>query len=146
MRLSFLVFVVTSCFVCFAQTSSSESQTSGQTAGSASGMQERTTHRQGERTVTGCVTKEGDSYVFQTDEGKYELNADRDLSSYVGKRVKVQGSWQVTGITTTAMMQHSSASSDQSGAANSNAPMQGFGGELRLQIIGTVIGDCTKPQ
>lgn len=104
-------------------------------------------HLTGERTVTGCVVQSGDGYVLRTDEETFPINSDRDVTPYIGKKVKIVGKWQATGITTTAPVQESSSSKpDKTSAPNAKQSGPAFGGELRLQIVGTVVGECEQSQ
>lgn len=98
----------------------------------------------GERSITGCVVREGDGFVLKAEEGTYQFNTDRDLSPYVGKKVKISGSWKTTGITTTAPIKESAASTEQSNPTNNTPAAQSFQGDLQLHISGTVVGDCTE--
>ena len=98
----------------------------------------------GERSITGCVVREGDGFVLKSDEGTYQFETDRDLSPYVGKKVKISGSWKTTGITTTAPIKESAASTEQSNPTNNTPAAQSFQGDLQLHISGTVVGDCTE--
>jgi hypothetical protein len=104
-------------------------------------------HLTGERTVVGCVVQNGDEYVLRTEQETFPINTDRDVTPYVGKKVKIEGNWEATGITTTAPMQGSSSSKPAKGSptdAKQSGPA--FAGELRLRIIGTVIGECGEAQ
>ncbi len=56
----------------------------------------------GEKSVAGCVAREGEGFVLKTDDGTYDFNTARDLSPYVGKKVRISGRWNSTGVTTTA--------------------------------------------
>ena len=104
-------------------------------------------HLTGERTVVGCVTQSGDGYVLRTDQETFPLNSDRDVTPYVGKKVRIEGTWEATGITTKALIQESSSSKPAKGSPTNTKPSgPAFGGELRLRIIGTVIGECNEAQ
>ncbi len=104
-------------------------------------------HVSGERTVVGCITQSGDGYVLRTDDETFPLSTDRDVTPYVGKKVKIVGRWEATGITTTAPVQGSSSSKpDKTSPSHAQQSGPAFGGELRLRIIGTVIGDCDESQ
>jgi hypothetical protein len=96
----------------------------------------------GQKTVVGCVAREGEGFVLKTDEGTYEFDTARDLTPYVGKKVRISGSWKATGVTTTAPIK--GTASTQAGGQDekkSSAP-QSFTGDLHLHITGDVIGDC----
>src|SRR5262245_43257896 len=102
----------------------------------------------GEKTVTGCVAREGEGFVLKSDEGTYEFNTARDLSPYVGKKVRISGRWQATGVTTTAPVKaatSASASAEQAPSTKAG-PAKSFVGDLRLHITGDVIGDCEQPK
>jgi Protein of unknown function (DUF5818) len=161
MKMKLLLSAVALSFtmVASAQTSSPQDQTPAQgssapqqQAPSSAGSQGITSetnarHLTGERTVVGCVVQSGDGYVLRTDEETFPINSDRDVTPYIGKRVKIVGTWQATGITTTAPVQGSSSSKpDKASAPDSKQSGAAFGGELRLQIIGTVIGQCDQSQ
>lgn len=101
----------------------------------------------GEKSVTGCVAREGDNFVLKTDDGTYEFDTARDLSPYVGKRVRITGSWKSTGITTTAPVKAAAggeeAAQSTEAAAGKSTPINSFSGDLRLHISGQVLGDCS---
>src|SRR5262249_40539780 len=82
---------------------------------SAAGQSPAGTHKtaSGQRTVVGCVAREGEGFVLKTDEGTYEFDTSRDLSPWLGKKVRLVGSWSATGITTTAPIKASAAASTQ---------------------------------
>ena len=102
----------------------------------------------GEKSVTGCVAREGDNFVLKTDDGTYEFDTARDLSPYVGKRVRIMGRWKSTGITTTAPVKNTAVAEDasQSGetAPAKTTPINSFSGDLHLHISGQVLGDCSS--
>jgi Protein of unknown function (DUF5818) len=109
----------------------------------------------GSKSVTGCVIKtDSGAYGIKTDEGTYQLNTDRDLSSFVGKQVRIDGTWKASGTVTTAPVGGATAAGGQNPAAApapapSGAPSTGspaFVGQLNLQITGTVVGDCAAPK
>lgn len=115
-------------------------QAAAQTAG---GAEQRMAG--GSKSVTGCLVTMDSGFGLKTDDGTYQLNTDRDLSSFVGKQVKIDGSWKASGTFTTAPVAGSTA---QAGAApEKSAPSAGtpaFVGDLNLHVTGTVIGDCPK--
>jgi hypothetical protein len=97
----------------------------------------------GQGSITGCVAKEGDNFVLKTDEGTYQFNTARDLSPYVGKRVRIAGQWKATGITTMAPIKGSSSSDHESSDKTAaGAAAQSFKGDLKVHINGEVVGDC----
>jgi hypothetical protein len=134
-----------------AQTSSTpQQQPSSPQAGSSSaqGNSTETTAKQvtGGRTVIGCVTQSGGEYVLKTEEDSFPLNTDRDLSPYVGKKVKIEGEWEATGVTTTAPVAASGSKTAKEPATSSAQSAPAFGGDLHLRIVGHVIGDCSPAQ
>ena len=131
------------CFLAVASTAALQNtQSSSSTQTSPAGTQKTAS---GEKTVTGCVAREGDRFVLKTDEGTYEFNTERDLSPFVGKKVKISGKWDATGVTTTAPIKATSGSAaEQTSAETSAAPARAFVGDLRLHITGDVIGDCAQ--
>ena len=106
----------------------------------------------GEKSVAGCVAREGEGFVLKTDDGTYDFNTARDLSAYVGKKVRISGRWNSTGVTTTAPIKTtaSAAAAEQPTADKTAdkkaAPAKGFVGDLHLHISGEVIGDCEQPK
>jgi uncharacterized protein DUF5818 len=101
----------------------------------------------GEKTVTGCVAREGEGFVLKTDEGTYEFNTARDLSPYVGRKVRISGHWKATGVTTTAPVRAAAGPAEQGpSAAKKAGPAKSFVGDLHLHIKGDVIGDCAQPK
>lgn len=113
------------------QSNPSQSNPSGQQPQQPGSMTGSTT--EGEKTVVGCVIKNpsGTGYVLRTANGDTPLNKERDFSAYVGKQVRLQGTWEQTAVT------------DSSSKASSQSAPQAFGGELRVRIVGEVIGDCS---
>src|SRR5262245_30209155 len=125
MRLRLLAGFLCLSLAAYAQTSNPNNPSAGQGAGapqeqtsppgsssSAQGVTSDTAarHMTGERTVVGCVVQSGDGYILRTDEETFPINSDRDVTPYIGKRVKIEGTWEATGITTTAPVQGSSSS------------------------------------
>lgn len=103
----------------------------------------------GSKSVTGCVVKLDSGFGIKTDEGTYQLNTDHDLSNFVGKQVKVDGTWKASGTFTTAPVGGAVGGEATTAPATSSAPSAGtpaFVGELNLQITGTVVGDCAAPK
>lgn len=101
----------------------------------------------GEQTVTGCVAREGEEFVLKTDSGTYAFDTARDLSPYVGKKVRISGRWKATGVTTAAPVEGTSSGTAESTSgrqtgAKSTATPNSFAGDLHLHIRGDVIGDC----
>jgi len=99
----------------------------------------------GQQTVTGCVVREGEGFALKNDEGTYPFDTSRDLSSWVGKQVRITGTWKATGVTTTAPIKASVGSSTQQTTNEKKAgTAKAFVGDLHLHITGNVIGDCAQ--
>ncbi len=96
------------------------------------------------------MAREGEGFVLKTDDGTYDFNSARDLSPYVGKKVRISGRWNSTGVTTTAPIKTTAAATEQPSADKTAdkkaAPAKGFVGDLHLHISGEVIGDCEQPK
>ena len=125
-------------------------QSSSTTQSSSSGTRNTAS---GEQTITGCVAREGEGFVLKTDRGPYAFDTARDLSQYVGKKVRISGRWTATGVATAAPVEGTSpgtaepASGQQAtGAEKSAATAKSFVGDLHLRITGDVIGDCESPK
>lgn len=142
-RVSALTFLVASCVLALSSAAIAQDTQSSDTAGKAHAG----THKSagGTRTVVGCVVHEGEGFVLKTDEGTYEFDTSRDLTPWLGKKVRLTGSWSATGITTTAPIKASTAASTQmTESEKKTGTAQSFTGDLRLHITGTVIGDCAE--
>jgi len=126
---------------------SAAAQTSESSAASQTTMAGTHKAASGTKTVTGCVAKEGEGFVLKTDEGTYEFDTARDLTPYVGKKVRISGTWKATGVATTAPMKGTASTSTQEtqGEKKASAP-QSFTGDLHLHIAGEVVGDCAGQQ
>src|SRR5215472_5906097 len=101
----------------------------------------------GEKSISGCLIKLDSGFGIKTEDGTYQLNTDRDLSSFVGKQIKIDGTWKASGTFTTAPI-GTGAEATQAPAAPA-APAAGapaFVGDLNLHVTGTVIGDCEAPK
>src|SRR5215471_13667534 len=91
----------------------------------------------GSKSVTGCVVKmDAGGYALRTDEGTYQLNTDRDLTNFVGKQVRIDGTWTSSGTITTAPVGGATAASGEPAAAPPTAKAPGastpaFVGELK---------------
>jgi len=99
----------------------------------------------GAKSVVGCVVKQDGEFYLKTDEGTYQFNTDRDLTPYVGKKVRIAGKWQATGVTTTAPIKNTGGSDAGAAESASGAPTS-FVGDLHLHITGDVLGDCAAPK
>src|SRR5262249_57584218 len=66
----------------------------------------------GAKSISGCLIKLDSGFGIKTDDGTYQLNTDRDLSSFVGKQIKIDGTWKASGTFTTAPI----------GSSTENAP------------------------
>ena len=144
-RLSALICLAAVCLLAAARAAAwQNTQSSNASQASPAGVKSSAS---GEKTVTGCVAREGESFVLKTDEGTYEFNTARDLSPYVGKKVRISGHWKATGVTTTAPVKAAaSASAEQSSSTKKAGPTKSFVGDLHLHITGDVIGDCEQPK
>jgi len=116
-----------------------------QPAGQSSSPTSNTQTSSGEKSVVGCVVKEGNDFFLKADDGVYQFNTERDLTPYVGKKVRISGKWQATGVTTTAPMKASGGNEAATPASASNAPTS-ISGDLHLHITGEVVGDCAAPK
>lgn len=142
------IYVSTQSFLA-AQTSPSGNagQASSPSAdtGQASSPSADKTMAGGHKSVVGCVVKQDGEFYLKTDEGTYQFNTDRDLTPYVGKKVRIAGTWQATGVTTTAPIKNTGGADTGAAESASSAPTS-FVGDLRLHITGDVLGDCAAPK
>src|SRR5580765_7505896 len=120
-----------------------DAQPSGATQSSPAGAKKTAG---GETSMTGCVAKEGDGFVLKTEDGTYEFNTVRDLSSFVGKKVKIVGRWNATGVTTTAPIKTAASTQMTQDEKKAVTPNKAFVGDLHLHITGDVVGDCEQPK
>jgi len=139
--------VMTCMLAIYVSTQSSFAAQTGQssTAGQASPPSADKRTAGGHKSVVGCVVKDDGEFYLKTDEGTYQFNTDRDLTPYVGKKVRIAGTWQATGVTTTAPVKNTAGSDSGTAESASNAPTS-FAGDLRLHITGDVLGDCAAPK
>ena len=79
------------------------------------------------RSVAGCLVRSDSGYSLKTDTDTLPIETDKDLSQYVGKKIKVTG-----------ILEHHSASS--SSAAKGPVTLT----DLRLRLVASVIGDCNQ--
>jgi hypothetical protein len=79
------------------------------------------------QSVAGCLVRSDSGYSLKTDTDILPIETDKDLSQYVGKKIKVTG-----------ILEHHSASS--SSAAKGPVTIT----DLRLRLVATVIGDCNQ--
>ncbi len=140
-RVSALICLV----VLFVLVLSAAAQNSQSTTASQETMAGTHKAASGTKTVTGCVVKEGEGFVLKTDEGTYEFDTARDLTPYVGKKVRISGTWKATGVATTAPMKGTTSTQQTQDEKKKSAP-QSFTGDLHLHIAGEVIGDCAGQQ
>ncbi|HZD93807.1 MAG TPA: DUF5818 domain-containing protein [Candidatus Sulfotelmatobacter sp.] len=143
-RVRVLTFFVAACVLASASAAAWQNAQSSSSSQSSPASVQKTDS--GEKSITGCVAKEGEGFVLKTDEGTYEFNTARDLSPYVGKKVQISGRWKATGVTTTAPIKATSASAQESSSKKGAAPTKAFVGDLHLHITGNVIGDCGPPK
>src|SRR5690242_18245774 len=121
-----------------------QSQNSGSAGASQSTPKGHVKSAGGTKTAVGCVAKEGEGFVLKTEEGTYQFDTSRDLSNLVGKKVKIVGQWQATGVTTAAPIEQTKAAAAEAGgqedtAQKSSNAHRAFTGDLRLHITGDVI-------
>lgn len=140
-----LVSIILVCWSTASAVPAQNEQSSGTTQSSAG------THRAagGQRVLTGCVAREGEGFVLKTEEGTYEFNTSRDLTPYVGKKVRISGRWSATGVTTTVPIKGAEGGTAAEGGteapAEKKAPSHAaFVGDLHVHITGEVIGDCAQ--
>jgi len=143
MRLKALASMIVTVALCTALSTPSAAQAEKRMAG-------------GSKSVTGCLVKlDAGGFGLKTDDGTYQINTDRDLSSFVGKQVRIDGTWRASGTVTTAPVGGAAAGGAAAGGetapaqAPSGAPSAStpaFVGELNLQVTGTVVGDCAAPK
>lgn len=137
MRLKALASIIVPALLCAALLTPAAAQTAGTEKRMAGG----------EKSVTGCLIKLDSGFGIKTDDGTYQLNTDRDLSGFVGKQVKIDGTWRASGTFTTAPV--GGGTETAPAPATSAAPSTGtpaFVGDLNLHITGTVVGDCVAPK
>jgi ABC-type phosphate transport system substrate-binding protein len=118
-----------------------DAQPSGATQSSPAGAKKTAG---GETSMTGCVAKEGDGFVLKTENGTYEFNTVRDLSSFVGKKVRIVERWNATGVTTTAPIKAAAASTQMTQDEKKAGATKAFVGDLHLHITGDVVGSCEQ--
>ena len=131
------------CCLAPASAAAQTQQSSTATQTSPTGVQRTAS---GEKTLAGCVAREDGAFVLKTDEGTYEFNTSRDLAPYVGKKVRISGKWNSTGVTTVAPMRATTAATSEPSETKkaAPAPAKSFVGDLHLHITGDVIGDCAQ--
>jgi hypothetical protein len=139
--------VTTFIFAIYVSTQNFLAAQTGQSgnAGQASSPSANKKMAGGHKSVVGCVVQQDGEFYLKTDEGTYQFNTDRDLTPYVGKKVRIAGTWQATGVTTTAPVKNTAATDSDTAESTSNAPTS-FAGDLRLHITGDVLGDCATPK
>jgi len=76
---------------------------------------------------TGCLVRSNSGYSLKTDTETLPIETDKDLSSYVNKRIKVTG-----------ILEHHSA------AAPSSTSGPVVITDLRLRVVVSVIGECNQ--
>jgi uncharacterized protein DUF5818 len=105
----------------------------------------RTQSLSGSKTVEGCLERQGDGFAVRTEEGVYPLNTERDLTAYIGKRVRLQEQWDAKGTVTNSPIAGSEKAGTGEAAASAAPPGRpsAFSGDFRLHVEGSVIGDCT---
>jgi len=146
LRVPVLICVIALCVLALtAAVVAQNSQAAGASQKTPAGVQKTAA---GEKTVTGCVVREGEGFVLKTDEGTYEFDTARDLTPYVGKKVRISGQWKATGVATTAPIKATATSGEQGSSESAPAKKAGapqsFSGDFHLHITGNVIGDCAE--
>jgi hypothetical protein len=110
----------------------------------------RTQSQSGSKTIEGCLERQGDGFAVRTEEGLYPLNTERDLTAYIGKRVRLQEQWDAKGTVTTSPVGGSEKAAGGEGEAGASAAPPGrpsaFSGDFHLHVEGSVIGNCTPKQ
>jgi hypothetical protein len=109
----------------------------------------RTQSQSGSKTIEGCLERQSDGFAVRTEEGLYPLNTERDLTAYIGKRVRLQEQWDAKGTVTTAPIGGSEKAPGEGEAGASAAPPgrpSAFSGDFHLHIEGSVIGNCAPKQ
>jgi hypothetical protein len=137
------------CVIAQSYLSGQQPQTSDNSGASQSTPKAHVKSAGGTKTAVGCVAKEGEGFVLKTEEGTYQFDTSRDLSNLVGKKVKIVGQWQATGVTTAAPIEQTKAAGAEAGgqedtAQKSSNAHRAFTGDMRLHITGDVIGDCSQ--
>lgn len=149
------MFMITLLFLSIANLASAQTgdQPQGQSgatqpqAGQPS-AQPRTQSQSGSKTIEGCLERQADGFAVRTEEGLYPLNTERDLTAYIGKRVRLEEKWDAKGTVTTAPPA-GSASTGSAPAASSAAPPgrpSAFSGDFHLHVEGSVVGNCASKQ
>lgn len=108
-----------------------------------------TQSQSGSKTIEGCLERQGDGFAVRTEEGSYPLNTERDLTAYIGKRVRLQEQWDAKGTVTTAPVGGSEKAGGGAKAGASAAPPgrpSAFSGDFHLHVEGSVVGDCAPKQ
>jgi hypothetical protein len=136
--------LVTASHQAAAQSGSTQPQT-GQAAPQST--QPRTQSLSGNKTIEGCLERAGDGFAVRTDEGLYPLNTERDLTAYIGKKVRLHEQWEAKGTVTTGAISggETKEGSEPAAAAPPGRP-SAFSGDFRLHVDGSVVGDCTPKQ
>ena len=109
--------------------------------------QPRTQSLSGSKTIEGCLERSGDGFAVRTDEGLYPLNTERDLTPYIGKKVRLHEQWEAKGTVTTGAI--SGGEKKEGGEPAAAAPPgrpSAFSGDFRLHVDGSVIGECPPKQ
>jgi len=97
----------------------------------------------GSKTVTGCVAQGDTGYVLRLDNGKtYPIRSGSDLSSFMGKKVEMNVTWEQTGVTMATPVEQDTTPTAAGASAPSADTQHNFAGDLHLKIAGKVLGDC----
>jgi hypothetical protein len=142
LRVSALTCLVALCVLALTSAALSQTtQSSSSTSVSPSGKQKSSS---GQKTVVGCVAREGEGFVLKTDQGTYEFATSRDLTPWVGKKVRLTGRWSSTGVTTAAPITAAEVAASPTDDAKKISTAKSFAGDLHVHITGDVIGDCAE--
>jgi hypothetical protein len=137
MRLKALASIIVPALLCVALLTPAAAQTAGTEKRMAGGA----------KSITGCLIKLDAGFGIKTNDGTYQLNTDRDLSGFVGKQVKIDGTWRASGTFTTAPVGGGTETAPAPAtSAEPGAGTPAFVGDLNLHITGTVVGDCAEPK
>src|SRR5438270_5400441 len=78
------------------------------------------------KTLKGCIVSQGGNYMLQEKNGKMaNLQSSQDLSSEVGKAVKIHGDWQKGVAASSSTSSNAGVSGTSTASTSSNAGMSG---------------------
>ena len=102
-------------------------QQSGEQSASPQQQQAQASSSAAAQSEIGCLVRSNSGYSLKTDTETLPIETDKDLSSYVNKRIKVTG-----------ILEHHSA------AAPSSTSGPVVITDLRLRVVVSVIGECNQ--